>query len=61
LFTQHIIENGQERGVKYASHNHVHIFMFCTLQEWEGTEDDVFWAKCDEDLIAQMIAHVHNI
>jgi len=47
--------------VKDASHNHVPIFMFYTLQEWEGTDDEVFWAKCDEDLIAQMIAHVHNI
>ncbi|MFU1857228.1 DUF1796 family putative cysteine peptidase [Sphingobacterium sp. NGMCC 1.201703] len=61
LFTQYIIDNAQQRGVKYASHNHVHIFMFYTLQEWEGTDDDVFWAKCDEDLIAQMIAHVQNI
>lgn len=54
-FTQNIITEPEMRKVSYSNENGVHYFVFNTLQRWDGGVDDIFWARCDDDLIKEMI------
>ena len=55
LFTQVIVDNYRDRKVVYENVNNIDKYMFYTLNVWEGSDDDIFWAKCDDDLIKIMI------
>jgi len=61
FFTQKIISNESERKLEYKINNEIHMFIFNTLNIWEGDVDDILWARCDDDLIKQMIEKVKKI
>lgn len=54
-FYQIIVSNAVERKVESYSVGNVHMYKFYTLNEWAGTNDDIFWAKCDDDLLKIMV------
>ena len=60
-FTQKIIKEPELRKVVYEIKNGVHYFEFHTLNEWAGDDQEIFWARCDEDLITKMIAQVKKL
>ena len=60
LFTQSIITDLNERRVEYNLDHGIHNFVFYTLNEWAGDNEDIFWARCDDDLIKTMIDHIRQ-
>lgn len=58
MFTQIIVNTVEERKVVYTKKNDIHCFYFYTQQIWAGTDNDVFWAKVDDDLIIKMMNFV---
>lgn len=60
-FTQRIINEADQRKVDYEIKNGIHYFVFHTLAEWAGGNDDLFWARTDEDLIKEMITKIKSL
>lgn len=60
-FTQVIIQEKNERKMEYIFVDKVHFFKFYTIAEWAGNDDNLLWAKNDEDLITKMITQIKNI
>lgn len=58
MFTQKKVEEEEERRVDHKRVNDIDIYTFYTLNIWEGSDDNIFWAKCDDDLIKTMINDV---
>jgi Putative papain-like cysteine peptidase (DUF1796). len=54
-FTQRIINSFAERSVSYSKDDEIHFFVFNTMNEWSGDDQEIFWARCDEDLIKEMV------
>lgn len=55
MFTQIIIDDPENRRVEHHLQNGIHIFQFYVLNEWAGEDQDIFWARCDDDLIKVMV------
>lgn len=56
LFVQSKIINPEERKVIYRKVNsNIHLFEFKTINIWEGSDPEIFWARCDDDLIKKML------
>ncbi len=62
LFSQIIVEDREERKVVYEFKDGIHIFRFYTLEVWasNGINDDVFWAKTDDDLVCKMMNFIQE-
>ena len=60
-FTQKIIKDPNLRRMVYELKNGIHYFEFHTLNEWAGDDDDLFWARSDEDLIKKMIHQIKSL
>jgi glycosyltransferase involved in cell wall biosynthesis len=60
-FTQKIIHQKDQRNLEYELKNGIHYFIFHTQAEWAGGNDDLFWARTDEDLIRQMINSIKSL
>jgi hypothetical protein len=55
VFTQALVESMEERGVDLvSSSDDVFFFVFRTISEWAGDNQEVFWARQDDDLITEM-------
>ncbi len=57
-FTQKLVTSEQERRVEKKYVNGIYMYFFYTLNVWEGSNQDIFWARCDDDLISQMIQDI---
>jgi len=56
VFAQQVITDNEERKVHYKNiRKNIHYFEFFTRQLWGGKDDDLFWARTDDDLIKKMI------
>ena len=56
FFTQNIITENKERSLtKIHDFNKVKGYVLKTLEVWGGADQDIFWARKDDDLIKQMI------
>lgn len=54
-FYQEIVTENECRGVDVSLHSDsITSFQFRTRNLWEGSDNNVFWAKCDDDLIGLM-------
>lgn len=60
-FTQRIINDTNHRKMVYEIKKGIHYFEFHTLNEWEGDNQEIFWARCDEDLIIKMINQIKKL
>lgn len=58
MFTQKKVEKEEERRVEHNKVMDIDCYTFYTLNIWEGSDDNIFWAKCDDDLIKIMINDV---
>ena len=54
-FFQVIISNEKERKVETYSIGRIHIYKFYTMHVWAGDDQDIFWARCDDDLLKTMV------
>lgn len=62
FFQQILIEEIENRRVEFNFKSGIHVCNFYTTTIWEGNDNNVLWAKCDDDLIALMIDYVlHKI
>ena len=59
MFTQEIVGKKEERHLEYRTvevmGTEIHVFKFHTLNIWQGSNDEIFWGRCDDDLIHEMI------
>lgn len=60
-FSQVIVDNPQQRKIEVDKKSGIYMYRFYVLKEWSGDDQDVFWAKCDDDLIAEMIRDVQKL
>lgn len=60
MFTQIIIDDPKLRRMEHRMENGIHIYEFYVLNEWAGSDQEIFWARCDDDLIEMMIQDVRN-
>ena len=62
LMTQTICANESERSVRiYKKEENITLFDFYTKNIWEGNDPEIFWARCDDDLIQIMINYMKNL
>ncbi len=62
IFTQKIVDNENQRGIYYSkAANNIHFFELRTIHHWAGNDQDIFWARVDDDLIKKMISTTKNI
>ncbi len=61
LFRQILTDQLLSRKLVYTLSDGIHIFDFYTLKIWEGSDTEILWARCDEDLIQQMMNIVRKI
>lgn len=55
MFTQIKVDNVAERRVEHSATDGIDVFKFYVLNIWAGEDQDIFWARCDDDLIKKMI------
>ena len=59
FFTQNIISKKEERNlIKIYDSNNIKGYILKTLEIWAGDDQDVFWARKDDDLIKKMINEI---
>ena len=61
VFTQKLVNDKNKRRVEKQLVNGIHIFDFYTLKEWAGSDQDVFWARNDDDLLKEMIDDIKKV
>ena len=60
-FTQNIITDIKDRKISYKENKEIHFFVFNTINEWEGDNQNVFWARCDDDLLSEMVYFIKKL
>ncbi len=60
IFCQKLVKEEKEVNYSFISKN-IHFFELCTLKAWGGDDQDVFWARVDDDLIIKMIKNSRSI
>ena len=55
IFGQERVSSNNDRTVICKEANGIKIYTFYTQNIWEGNDNDIFWAKCDDDLLQVMI------
>lgn len=58
IFSQVIVSKENQRKVECIDNRGVNMYKFYTLNEWAGDNDDIFWARCDDDLLEEMIMNI---
>lgn len=60
LFHQSLIKDPSDRKLEYSFAGGIHVFTFYTTKVWSGNDQDVFWARVDDDLIKEMLNMITN-
>lgn len=60
IFTQKIVSTKEERRAESTEINGIKVFIFHTLNVWEGGNQEIFWARCDDDLLKVMIDEIRE-
>jgi len=59
FFTQEIVADKSERSIQQVHNaNNVTGYVLKTLEVWEGDDQEILWAKKDDDLLAKMISDI---
>jgi len=59
VFTQKIVSCKQDRGIEIQQpHSNIRLFFLKTLAEWAGDDDDLLWARGDDDLFKEMFNEI---
>ncbi len=59
-FTQRLVNDERERRVESREDDGIKAYDFYTLKEWSGNDQDVFFARCDNDLIQIMVDDIRK-
>ena len=57
-FSQVIVSEENQRKAECKIIRGVNVYKFYTLNEWVGNNNNIFWAKCDDDLLKEMITDI---
>lgn len=60
MFTQVLVRDKSQRKMEHHFVNGIHLYVFYTLKIWGGSDPDILWARCDDDLISQMINEINE-
>lgn len=60
IFTQERVSSKDDRKVECKETDSVKIYTFYTQNIWEGDNQDIFWARCDDDLLRVMIDDIRE-
>lgn len=60
IFTQKLVVAEKERRVECKELNGMKIYTFYTNNIWEGANNEIFFARCDDDLIRVMIDDIRH-
>lgn len=60
IFTQEIVSSKDDRKVECKETECAKIYTFYTQNIWEGENKDIFFAKCDDDLLRVMIDDIRE-
>lgn len=60
IFTQKIVPTEGERHVECTKINGIKVYFMHTLNVWEGGNQEIFWARCDNDLLKVMIDDIRE-
>lgn len=60
MFTQVIVNDSSERKISHDVVRGIDVYKLYTLNEWTGDDDDILWARCDDDLILEMIKGIKS-
>lgn len=60
MFTQVIVSTEAERKTEHLVNNGINIYKFYTLNVWGGEDADILWARCDNDLLQEMIDDINT-
>lgn len=55
LFYQILISDETQRRVEHFADNNINVYKFYTLNAWAGDDENLLWARCDNDLLEEMI------
>lgn len=58
---QTLCADNSERHIELRQCKKITLFEFYTLNIWAGENPEIFWARCDEDLIRMMIYCIKGI
>ena len=60
-FTQCLVSDSKLRKVEKQCIDGIWLYTFYVQNEWKGDNQDIFWARCDDDLINVMIDDIKKI
>lgn len=60
LFTQILVSDQADRRVEKSTINGISVFLFYTGKEWMGGDKEIFFARCDDDLLKEMIEAIRD-
>lgn len=55
LFTQVIVSSKEKRKVENYVDSGINVYKFHTMNAWGGENEEILWARCDDDLLKIMI------
>lgn len=61
VFTQKIISDEKERKVYFKQDDNILFFELHTKHIWSGDNENIFWARVDDDLIKKMLDTADNV
>ena len=59
-FMQVLVDDPGERKAEKEKRGSVRFYRFYTLTEWAGEDQDIVWARCDDDLLKQMVDDIRR-
>ncbi len=60
LFTQIIVPEINDRYIENYIQNDINVYKFYTTKIWAGDDEEILWAKCDDDLLNSMIIDIKS-
>lgn len=60
LFTQKLIPGTDERRVEKEIVNGIRVYRIYSLHEWMGSDREIFFAHCDNDLLKEMVDDIRD-
>lgn len=58
LFVQKLVSSAEERRVEHTEADGIHTYTFYTQNLRGGNDQNIFWARCDDDLVRIMLDDV---
>jgi len=60
IMRQMLVANKFDRHLDYKVYNNMHIYTFYTTSIWQGENQNIFWARADEDFVSMMVHSMYQ-